>query len=593
LLRRFRFRVFALVVLVAVVATVATAWLSARAATAQFAESATVQKKTSDLIHQTVAAYGSEHGTWEGIDRTVRGLGERTGQRIRLTTLEGEVIADTDTLAGRTARASSSQPATVVDPRPQPPSAFFGDLTEISNYRTGLRTAACLTHNLVDVNVTSHIGSDGQWTFDLPDSTATGRALVFKQCFGKNWSTKAEQNGDQLAWKVCVGQRLAAPPAATQYPAPSGAVNAEPRQAIQDCARSVFVSRLESAGAVPLQLKLGFGVDRVQSAGISPRRLLTAAGLVALLVIAGTVLLSRRVLSSLEDLSRASRRLAAGDLAGRVKVRGDDEIAELAMTFNRMADSLQRSEEIQRRMINDLAHELRTPLANIRGYLEAMHDGVLEPDRELFASLHEEAVLQQRLIDDLQDLAIAESGGLRLQLAPLDAAELLETCRTAQLANAKTRDVRIELDVSGSPMVNGDPDRLRQAIGNLMTNALRATPAGGTLTLGARVAETADRRRAVVISVADTGHGIAPDHLDHIFDRFWRADEARGRDTGGRGLGLSITREIVLAHRGLITAASTSAAGSTFTITLPALWQEPTRAWGAPPGWPMRSTGSA
>ncbi|WP_460364664.1 sensor histidine kinase, partial [Actinocorallia lasiicapitis] len=297
---------------------------------------------------------------------------------------------------------------------------------------------------------------------------------------------------------------------------------------------------------------------------VSPRRTLAAAGVVALLAIAETVLLCRRVLNQLDALSHASRKLASGDLSERVPVRGDDEVADVARSFNRMADSLQRSEERQRRMISDIAHELRTPLANIRGYVEAVQDGLLEPDVELFASLHEEAVLQQRLIDDLQELALAESGSLVYHRDRLDPAELLATCHASHQAVARTASVELVLASGAAPQVNADPDRLRQVVGNLITNAVRA--AATTVTL-----EAADDGGMALITVTDDGHGISPDDLPHVFDRFWRADTSRGRTTGGRGLGLAISREIVLAHGGEITVESTLGVGTCFAVRLPSV----------------------
>jgi two-component system sensor histidine kinase BaeS len=189
---------------------------------------------------------------------------------------------------------------------------------------------------------------------------------------------------------------------------------------------------------------------------------------------------------------------------------------------------------------------------------------MLEPDPDLFASLHDEAVLQQRLVDDLQELALAESGGLTYHRMRLDLSELLETCRTAHSAVAESAAVRLEVETGDLPLIRADPDRLRQAVGNLVTNALKATPPGGSVILRGFTS-----MGDVVITVTDDGRGIATDQLPHVFDRFWRADGARGRTTGGRGLGLAIARHIIAAHGGTITASSTLGVGSVFTIRLP------------------------
>jgi two-component system sensor histidine kinase BaeS len=189
---------------------------------------------------------------------------------------------------------------------------------------------------------------------------------------------------------------------------------------------------------------------------------------------------------------------------------------------------------------------------------------LLKPDPELFASLHEEAVLQQRLIDDLQELALAEAGSLVYHRSLLDPAELVATCLNAHRAVAETAGVKLVAEPGDPPAVHADPDRLRQVIGNLITNAVRATDPAGTVTLQAY----AEHGQAV-ITVTDNGSGISPDDLDHVFDRFWRADGARSRATGGRGLGLAISREIVYAHGGELSAVSTLGEGSAFTVRLP------------------------
>jgi two-component system sensor histidine kinase BaeS len=345
------------------------------------------------------------------------------------------------------------------------------------------------------------------------------------------------------------------------------------------CLAQVFTDQISDVAPVPVRVYLGAPGSRVPPLAAGP--LLVAAAVVAAVAIIGTALLSHRVLRPIGILTVASRQLGQGDLTRRVPVRGHDELAGLARSFNRMADSLQRGEERQRRLVADVAHELRTPLANLRGYLEALKDGVITPDPELFASLHEEAVLQQRIVDDLQDLALAEAGNLAYHRTAVDLAELLETCRTGHRPLAESEGV--SLTVRGEPVVvHADPDRLRQVIGNLITNALRATAAGGGVALSAN--RSGDRG---IVRVVDTGTGIPAEALPRVFDRFWRADPARGRSTGGSGLGLAIARQIVTDHLGTITVASEPGRGTTFTITLPAaLDPEPDPAGGPPAGTP-------
>jgi two-component system sensor histidine kinase BaeS len=240
-----------------------------------------------------------------------------------------------------------------------------------------------------------------------------------------------------------------------------------------------------------------------------------------------------------------------------------------------MAESLQASEQRQRRLVADVAHELRTPLANLRGYLEALQDDVLHQTPELLASLQEEVLLQQRIVEDLQELTLAESGALTYHWADVDIEDLLCACVGGQHAQAEASGVLLDLagvsqvgDITagaGAVIVRGDADRLRQVVGNLVSNAVRAAGQGQRVELSAR-----RDGETVRIEVRDTGCGIPADQLPLVFDRFWRADPARGRATGGSGLGLAIVRQIVLDHTGTVTASSEVGVGSTFTVTLPA-----------------------
>jgi two-component system sensor histidine kinase BaeS len=274
--------------------------------------------------------------------------------------------------------------------------------------------------------------------------------------------------------------------------------------------------------------------------------------------------LSGRVLRSVRALSAAAHRLGAGDLAQRVQVRGHDEIAELGRVFNQMAASLAESEARQCRLTSDIAHELRTPLANLRGYLEALSNGVLDPSPELLRSLHEETLLQQRLVDDLQDLATAEAGTLAYHWADIDVEDLLMTACTAHRQHADAHGVSLTARTHGPMLAVADSGRLRQAVDNLISNALRATSAGGQVSLEGRA-----EHGQVILEVADTGSGIASEDLPRVFDRLWRGDPARGRETGGSGLGLAIARQIIADHRGSIEARSVLNSGSTFTVRLP------------------------
>lgn len=298
----------------------------------------------------------------------------------------------------------------------------------------------------------------------------------------------------------------------------------------------------------------------------SVNRWLLAGGIAAIMVaviLAAT--LSRRILRPVEALTGAAQRMEKGDLSQRVAVSTRDEIGELGHAFNSMADGLARMEQLRRNMTSDIAHELRTPLSNIRGYLEALQDGVAQPSTEVIGSLHDEAMLLTRLVDDLQELALAEAGQLKLVLQPTAVEQVVSQVVNVMQPTAASKGLTLQTDMqSDLPSVMADPGRLAQVLQNLVNNAITHTPAGGQIT----VTTTADAMR-ILTRVRDTGIGIAPEHLPHVFDRFYRVDQSRARATGGAGLGLAIVKQLVEAHGGQVWAESTPGLGSTFSFTLP------------------------
>nr|MDT0660524.1 HAMP domain-containing sensor histidine kinase [Micromonospora sp. DSM 115978] len=583
----FRLRVLLFVVAVALTATGATAWLTLTQASRQVNDSAAMDLAQLELVGAKLTEYGARHGTWEGVAGLVLDLHAQTGQRLHLVAESGVVLVDTDTENGVASRPLG-RATTFIDPRPQLslpsglPDASAVTTRAIIDYRDEVRRAACLSRLGVAVTVAPdllgvpHYAVADVTPADLvagcePAGATAEELATISARIGRctdlggtdpSQSADPSQPADPSppadlgrASGPTVGQPATPPPRSTPDPLAG--------ETLDTCLSRAFTEQISDIAPVPAQLFLGVRGD--SGIRLSAGPLLAAATGVAAVVVLGTVLLSHRVLRPIGTLTTAAHRLGRGELDGHVPVRGSDELAELGLSFNRMADSLRRGEERQRRMVADVAHELRTPLANLRGYLEALADGVVAPSPALFASLHEEAVLQQRIVDDLQDLALAESGRLAYHRVTVDLAELLATCHTAHRANAATAGVTLEVRATGpGPLVNADPDRLRQVVGNLVTNALRATPADGTVSLHA---ETAGGD--AVIRVVDSGTGIDPAVLPYVFDRFWRADEARGRRTGGGGLGLAIARQIVTDHGGTIEAASRPGAGSTFTITLP------------------------
>lgn len=286
------------------------------------------------------------------------------------------------------------------------------------------------------------------------------------------------------------------------------------------------------------------------------------AGMVALLI---GVLLSRHFLRPLRDLTQAIGAMHRGSLNQQVPVRSDDELGTLARTFNQMSADLHRANQLRQQMTADVAHDLRTPLMVMMGYLEALRDGTLEATPARFDAMHHEALQLRRLVEDLRVLSLADAGELRLQPQPVAARDLLESIRLSfePLAAAEQVTLRVEAE-PGLPDCSLDRERMVQVLANLVTNALRYTPSGGTITLGA-----ARSGANLLLTVTDTGTGIAADHLPNIFERFYRTDPSRQEQQGESGLGLAIAKSIVEAHRGTIRAESEPGKGTRIIITLP------------------------
>jgi signal transduction histidine kinase len=294
--------------------------------------------------------------------------------------------------------------------------------------------------------------------------------------------------------------------------------------------------------------------------------LVVTAILAGLAAIALTVILSRRILHPVAALTIAARQLETGDMTQRVRVHVTGEIGELAHAFNAMAETLSKNEELRRNMVSDIAHELRTPVTNIRGYLEAIQDGVLEAtDMPIIDSLWEEAMLLNRLIQDLQELALAEAGALDFEMQPVALDDLVE--QTVSMLQPSASDKHISLSSqlpSDLPPVEADQRRVAQVLRNLVNNAIRHTAQDGQVKVSAEVYSN-----EVEISVTDTGEGIEAEHIPYLFERFWRADPSRSRVTGGAGLGLAIVKQLVEAQGGRVQVESVKGKGSTFSFTLP------------------------
>jgi histidine kinase len=287
-----------------------------------------------------------------------------------------------------------------------------------------------------------------------------------------------------------------------------------------------------------------------------------AASVVAAAVV--SVLVARKILRPVRQVRDATRRLAAGHYDERVAEPGELELAELARDVNRLAIELETTERRRTRLISEVAHEMRTPLTSIEGYVEGILDGVFEPTEEVLTAVVEEATRLQRLASDLADLSRAEEGAIALDLRDVDLGDLAAACGLRLRPQFDEKEVTLSVPPGPPLPVEVDPDRITQVLTNLVGNALTYTPAGGSVTV------SLTRRGDVAeVAVLDTGIGMAPDDLDSVFDRFYRVT-GPVRPAGGSGIGLTIARGIAHAHHGEVVASSPGiGAGSTFTLTLP------------------------
>lgn len=294
------------------------------------------------------------------------------------------------------------------------------------------------------------------------------------------------------------------------------------------------------------------------------RSLWIAGGIVAALSLVLAWALIRHFTDPLRRLSATARRIADGDLSVRVEAANTDELGRLSGSFNAMAESIEQAERSKRQMIADVAHELRTPIAVLRTAVEGFEDGVLQPTPENLSALKDKIHLTARLIDDLQQLALADMGQLSLQLEPLAVRDVVEDIVSLVGPQIEDGGVRLVLEVpTGLPPVKGDRHRVQQVLLNLLANALRHTPAGGEIRITAR-----HEGSGVEVSVSDSGPGLSEEDVKHVFDRFYRGAAARSAGPGA-GLGLSVAKALVEAHGGTISAENRPEGGACFRFTLP------------------------
>ncbi|MEU0758318.1 HAMP domain-containing sensor histidine kinase [Streptomyces microflavus] len=611
--------------LVAACSVAATAWLAVQTTSGAIKQEQGQNLTADARIYDTLLGYAARHPTWDGVDATVRELAEQSGRRVALTTQGRQPLADSatatappalppeasavvdplsvDTVLAARSTEGQGTAADRIDPRAVGP--FLLPAAERAALRrTADRNAVCLNRAGIASDVVvgpsgrprvQMVGNDPERALytkcelsDLDAPTKTERkALDALNGLADACLKRQGREGVRLNRGLYWGKEIAVTeprqlPSDVREARPVPAVEppreftGEDDRAIASCVGTARSEQLSSYVASPALLFIGDeGGATVPGFDLSPAntaKIAGAAALVLALTVGASVLAGARLVRPLHALTGAAQRMRDGEEHASVPVRGDDEIGRLAAAFNDMSAHRARLEEQRKAMVSDVAHELRTPLSNIRGWLEAAQDGLADPDPAFVDSLLEEAVQLQHIIDDLQDLAAADAGVLRLHPEPVPVEELLGQVAAAHQARAETAGVTLTVVAGAAPVLHADPVRLRQAVGNLVSNAVRHTPAGGTVTLRAygEGPGSGPGPEVVVIEVADTGTGIPAADLPYVFDRFWRAEKSRSRRTGGSGLGLAIVRKLAEAHGGTAGATSTEGKGSAFTLRLPA-----------------------
>ncbi|MDX8149813.1 HAMP domain-containing sensor histidine kinase [Lentzea sp. BCCO 10_0061] len=565
-----RFFLFSLVIAACSIAV--TAWLASQATTGAIRQEQGDALETDAQIFDELVRYAATHKDWAGAKSDVDGIAQKYGRRIALTDGNGTTLVDT---GGKNSPQLPITPKALVDPLnvngkidPRAVGPFKLDDEEYRTLHAYADQLLQCTNNRITLmeapNGRPRLSNLGPGELSTWDDCLVGYSL-----YTLTVTEKAAYGQLQALFSKCLDQRG---PYGRNYDKPPGpgpdnfdweitTVNGAPPEAVA-CMDTSRREQLRPYVAAPAQLFLTsptgeepMAID-LSTTGAT-RITLVALGILAIAGFASWVTATQLV-RPIRALTAATKRTAEGDRTARV-AGGAGEIGELARSFNSMSEKLAETERQRQAMVSDVAHELRTPLGNITGWLEATQDGLAEPDPHLIAMLLEESLLLQRLVDDLHDLAQADAGTLRLHPEPIALDDVVD-----QVVNAQ-QNREILLRAETTPVhISADPVRLRQALGNLVANAVRYTPPGGEVVV--KLFQWQDR---AVLEVTDTGTGIASEDLPHVFDRFWRADKSRSRRTGGSGLGLAITRHLVEAHGGTVSVTSTLGEGSTFRISLP------------------------
>lgn len=595
-------RFFAISMLIAGLSIGVTAWLATQATTGSIRQEQGEALATDAKLYDRLLEYAATHPNWAGVQPTVDALARETGRRIALTTTDRKRIADS---GDRDAPPLPVRQTVIVDPmrvdltlKPGGPTDQI-DPRAVGPFRLtpaerklvnayAVRFQACAQQYgpaelVVEQNGRTRVrvndGRDERYYHEeLTDCQGSQDRLA-------QTLTQSEQKaGNELTrlYTGCLGRVSPVADGPSGKPmqftdmAPEFWKHLGPAEAAcLDTARRELLARHVAPSALLfLTNRTGAAPPRADLSQAGTTRIALTA--LAILALAGFAawFSAAQLTRPIQAVTSAARRMGAGDRAVRVDQVAKGEVGDLAEAFNAMSQRLADTESQRKALVSDIAHELRTPLGNITGWLEATQDGLATPDPELIGMLLKESFLLQYLVNDLQDLAQADAGTLRLHLEPLDVRDLVDQVTAAHQAAADENGVVLRAATRGQLQLTADPARLRQALGNLVANAVRYTPPGGEVTVvGRRDGEN------ILLEVTDSGVGIAPADLPLVFDRFWRADKSRSRATGGSGLGLAITRHLAEAHGGSAAATSELGKGSTFSLRLPVTNEPPS----APP----------
>ncbi|MEP7021449.1 MAG: HAMP domain-containing sensor histidine kinase [Pseudonocardiales bacterium] len=599
-----RVRLIAISVVVAAASIATTAWITTTSTSASIQEQYAQNVSADATIYDALLGYAATHTGWSGVGSRVTALAAKAGRRITVTTIGRTVLADSASPGSRL--AANARPAATVNPlapdaaltraalidgvdaRAVGPFALTSDdVRRIKAAAT--RQAACLGNNYgVSASVAAlpnrrsyvltrpaeFIDVDG--LCDEPDlnfATATEQAaaaaLLHKAapCLAKHGIDLQVVSRDKTTPAGSV------PPLAPttfidvvsptfQQQLDDVVGTGERKGCVEDARRAVLIKYV----APPALVFISGSVATQPERGLSRqglRRIVAASTVILLLTVLVCVAAASGLIRPLRALTTAAERTARGERPAQLRQSRTRELATLASSFNFMSSQLDVAEQRRKDMISDVAHELRTPLGNIRGWLEAIQDGIASAEPELVASLLDESRLLQSIIDDLQDLALLDADRMPIHPETIDAGDAVAQVATIHQATAAAKGLAFETRTRGDLVLHADPARLRQMLGNIVANAVRYTDRG-RVELRATATEG-----GVCFVVTDTGVGIDAQDLPHVFDRFWRAEKSRSRRSGGSGLGLAITQHLVQAHAGQIDVRSEVGVGTTVTVHLP------------------------